>query len=62
MEFKISLLRPVTPDTGLIRAEELVLKTGRRFGTAEGKLNNSQNRLLAHATTTCLVLEYPLKE
>jgi uncharacterized protein (TIGR00369 family) len=59
LEFKISLLRPITPDTGLIRAEGLVLKAGRRVGTAEGKLTDSQNRLLAHATTTCLVFEYP---
>lgn len=62
LELKISLLRPVIPDTGLICAEGLVLKAGRRVGTAEGKLTDSQNRLPAHATTTCLVLEYPPKE
>src|SRR3954469_15401539 len=36
LEFKISLVRPITPETGLIRAEGLVLNRGRRIGTAEG--------------------------
>lgn len=35
LEFKISLLRPITPETGQIRAEGLVLSHGRRIGTAE---------------------------
>ena len=35
LEFKISLVRPVTADTGLIRAEGIVLTCGRRVGTAE---------------------------
>lgn len=55
LEFKISLLRPITPQTGLIRAEGLVLSRGRRVGTAEGRLTDSQGRLLAHGTTTCLI-------
>jgi uncharacterized protein (TIGR00369 family) len=55
LEFKISLLRPITPETGLIKAEGVVLSCGRRVGTAEGRLTDQQGRLLAHGTTTCLV-------
>src|ERR1700737_1020560 len=33
LEFKISLLRPITPDTGLIRAEGVFLNWGARIGT-----------------------------
>ena len=55
LEFKISLLRPVTPETGPIRAEGVVLNRGRRIGTAEGRLTDPQGRLLAHGTTTCLI-------
>ncbi|MBX3500749.1 MAG: PaaI family thioesterase [Alphaproteobacteria bacterium] len=55
LEFKISLLRPITPQTGMIRAEGLVLSRGRRVGTAEGRLTDGQGRLLAHGTTTCLI-------
>ena len=55
LEFKISLLRPITPETGMIKAEGVVLTTGRRVGTAEGRLTDSNGRLLAHGTTTCLI-------
>ena len=57
LEFKISFMRPITPETGTIRAEGIVLNSGRRVGTAEGRLTDSQGRLLAHATTTCLIFE-----
>jgi uncharacterized protein (TIGR00369 family) len=55
LEFKISLVRPITPETGTIRAEGVVLTCGRRVGTAEGRITDSQGRLLAHGTTTCLI-------
>src|SRR5262252_6223270 len=55
LEFKISLVRPITPETGLIRAEGIVLTCGRRVGTAEGRMTDSKGRLLAHGTTTCLI-------
>jgi uncharacterized protein (TIGR00369 family) len=56
LEFKISLLRAITPETGLIKAEGIVLSCGRRVGTAEGRITDQQGRLLAHGTTTCLIL------
>jgi uncharacterized protein (TIGR00369 family) len=55
LEFKISLLRPITPETGPIKAEGIVLSCGRRVGTAEGRITDQQGRLLAHGTTTCLI-------
>src|SRR5262245_58733832 len=57
LEFKISFTRPVTAETGTIRAEGIVLTIGRRVGTAEGRLTDAAGRLLAHATTTCLIFE-----
>jgi uncharacterized protein (TIGR00369 family) len=57
LEFKISFVRPITPQTGLIRAEGWVVNCGRRVGIAEGKVTDSQGRLLVHGTTTCLVFE-----
>ncbi|HEU0145485.1 MAG TPA: PaaI family thioesterase [Bradyrhizobium sp.] len=57
LEFKISLLRPITPDTGPIRAEGKVLNCGRRIGTAEGWVTDGRGRLLAHGTTTCLIFK-----
>ena len=57
LEFKISLLRPITPETGLIKAEGVVLSRGRRVGTAEGRVTDGNGRLLAHGTTTCLIFQ-----
>lgn len=57
LEFKISLLRPITPETGLITAEGIVLSSGRRVGTAEGRITDGKGRLLAHGTTTCLIFK-----
>jgi uncharacterized protein (TIGR00369 family) len=57
VEFKISLMRPITPETGRIKAEGIVLNCGRRVGTAEGRLTDGKGRLLAHGTTTCLIFE-----
>lgn len=57
LEFKISLIRPITPGMGTIRAEGVVLNRGRRVGTAEGRITDERGRLLAHGTTTCLIFE-----
>ena len=57
LEFKISLVRPITPKTGPIRAEGVVQQRGRRVGTAEGKITDRAGQLLATGTTTCLIFE-----
>ena len=57
LEFKISLVRPITPETGPIKAEGIVMTRGRRVGTAEGRITDGRGRLLAHGTTTCLIFQ-----
>jgi uncharacterized protein (TIGR00369 family) len=57
LEFKVSFVRPITPQTGLITAEGKVINRGRRVGTAEGRVTDSKGRLLVHGTTTCLIFE-----
>jgi uncharacterized protein (TIGR00369 family) len=57
LEFKIAFLRPIKPETGPVRGEGLVLNVGRRVGSAEGRLVDGSGKLLAHATTTCLIFE-----
>lgn len=57
LEFKISFVRPITPETGPIRAEGTVINRGRRIGIADGRVTDGKGRLLAHGTTTCLILE-----
>jgi uncharacterized protein (TIGR00369 family) len=55
LEFKISLVRSISLETGQLRAEGQILNCGRRVGTAEGRVTHAKGRLLAHGTTTCLI-------
>ncbi len=56
LELKVSYHRPVTKQTGLLRAEGLVLSFGRRVAFAEAKLTDAHGKLYASATSTLLVL------
>ena len=49
----------MTKDTGPVRSEGKILSVGRRAATAEARITDANGRLLAHATTTCLVFEIP---
>ncbi len=59
LEFKVSFIKGMTKDSGLVRTEGRTLNVGRRAATAEARVTDSRGRLLAHATTTCLVFEIP---
>ena len=56
LELKTNFVRPITLDTGPIRCEGTVVHSGSRVATAEGKLTDAAGKLLAHGTTTCLIL------
>jgi len=58
LEIKVNFVRPVLDTTGRVTAEGRVIYAGSRTGTAEGKLTDAGGKLLAHATTTCLI--FPL--
>ncbi|MGJ4927102.1 PaaI family thioesterase [Bradyrhizobium sp. HKCCYLS2038] len=57
LEFKISFVKAMTEATGVVKTEGKTLSFGRRAATAEARITDSRGRLLAHATTTCLVFE-----
>lgn len=59
VELKVNFVRQITADTGEVRAEGRVLHVGRQIASAEGRLTDARGRLLAHATTTCLVFSLP---
>jgi uncharacterized protein (TIGR00369 family) len=56
LEIKVNFVRALTATTGPVRAEATVVHVGRRTATAEGRLVDSNGKLYAHATTTCIVL------
>ena len=56
IDLTINYCRPVTVETGPVRAEGRVLHAGRRTATAEGRLVSvGDGKLLAHGLTTCLI-------
>lgn len=55
LEIKVNLVRPLTKDTGPIRAEGRIVYRGRTLGTSEGDIRDASGKLYAHATTTCMV-------
>lgn len=59
LEFKVSFIKGMTKDTGTVRTEGRILNVGRRAATAEARITDAKGRLLAHATTTCLIFEFP---
>jgi uncharacterized protein (TIGR00369 family) len=56
LEAKTSLVRPITAETGRLRAIGKTLHVGKRVATAEGRLEDASRKHYAHATTTCIVL------
>ncbi|HLJ25717.1 MAG TPA: PaaI family thioesterase [Candidatus Angelobacter sp.] len=58
LEIKISFLRAIKEDTGLLSAEGKAISVGKRVGTAEGRIVDAGGKLYAHGTTTCLI--FPL--
>jgi uncharacterized protein (TIGR00369 family) len=55
VDLAVKFLRPVTVDTGRVRAVGTVLNGGRRTALAEARLLDDEDRLLAHATSTCMI-------
>jgi len=55
VEFKLSFIRPMSAGAE-VRGEGRVLHCGRSLATAEGRLLGLDGKLIAHATTTCMVL------
>ena len=55
LEIKVNFVRPITKDTGIIRAEGRIIHRGRTIATAEGDVRDRAGTLYAHATTTCAI-------
>jgi uncharacterized protein (TIGR00369 family) len=57
LETKFNLVRPITAQTGRILAEGRVVHGGKTVATADGNVRaESDGKLLAHGTSTCLIV------
>ncbi|WP_288580281.1 PaaI family thioesterase [uncultured Methylobacterium sp.] len=59
LEFKMNFLRAATGRSGLLTAVGQVIHSGRQQVVAEGRLSDETGRLVATASTTCLVFDLP---
>ena len=60
IETKVNFVKPITTETGLLRAVGHAVHTGTRTATAEGRLIDEEGKLYAHGTTTCFL--FPLDD
>ena len=57
LDLTIKFTRPITSETGRILCEGRIVHRGGRVATAEGRVvAEASGKLLAHGTTTCLIL------
>ena len=56
LELKANFTRPITAETGVVRCVGTIVHRGRTVVTTEARLEDGEGRLLAHATSTLLVL------
>ena len=55
VDLTVKFLRAVTVESGRLRAEGSVIQRGRRTALAQAQLFDAQGRLVAHATSTCMI-------
>jgi uncharacterized protein (TIGR00369 family) len=55
LDCSVHFLRPVTADLGPIRAVGTLINSGRRTALAHAELRDPSDRLLAHATSSCMI-------
>lgn len=57
LELKVNIVRALTTQVPLVRAEGRLVHGGKQVATAEGRIVGPDGRLYAHASTTCLVFD-----
>jgi uncharacterized protein (TIGR00369 family) len=55
LDLTTKFLRPVTMRTGMLRCEGTVLSQGQRTALAQAQVFDDAGRLVAHATSSCLI-------
>lgn len=55
LDLTVKFLRPATVETGRLRAVGTVVHRGRRTALAQAQLLDTRGRLLAHATSSCMI-------
>ena len=56
VETKVNFTRPIAADGGAVRCEGRVVTRGRQIATAEARLLSGEGKILAHGTSTLIIL------
>ena len=56
LDLTVTFLRPVTVDSGVLTCEGTVIQRGRRTALAQAQLTDAAGRLVAHATSSCMIM------
>lgn len=56
LDLAVKFLRPMTVDTGPVRCTGEVISAGRRTALTRAQIHDGSGRLLAEASSTCLIL------
>ncbi|WP_238598059.1 PaaI family thioesterase [Saccharothrix sp. ALI-22-I] len=59
LDLNVKFLRRITVDTGKIRAIGTIISSGRQTALAQARLVDGTDRLLAHATSSCMLFPLP---
>ncbi|MFF8970838.1 PaaI family thioesterase [Streptomyces sp. NPDC014995] len=59
LDLTVKFLRRITAETGTVRAVGTVVNKGRQTALGQAQLVDTKDRLLAHATSSCLLFPVP---
>ncbi|MCW2638518.1 MAG: aromatic compound degradation protein PaaI [Dactylosporangium sp.] len=60
LDLTTKFLRPVTVRSGMLRCEGTVLSRGQRTALAQAQVFDDADRLIAHATSSCMIFPVPV--
>jgi uncharacterized protein (TIGR00369 family) len=52
---KVNFVRPVFEKTGKLLCEGKIIHSGARLATSEGRITDSDGKLIAHGSETCMI-------
>lgn len=59
VDLKITLIRPLRHDVGVVRGIGTAIQVGSRLATSEARIVDRNDKIYAHGTATCMAVETP---
>jgi uncharacterized protein (TIGR00369 family) len=59
VDLKVTLTRPLRRESGVVRCIATAVQVGSRIATSEARIVDARDKIYAHGTATCLIVEPP---